>query len=357
MNLNYLNTKLNKGEKLNELEQAWFDWLTSSDENSTSQQRQDVFKQIGKKSDSPDYAPTWKSACPAELRNTSVIKNSTARKFDEGVTLSSNAADREANTWIVDSDSHIPFALSAVVAADIQRADEYYVHKNAEPGVSSNQFTPYEKNDKLQGYGIGQNCSTLINLREQREYQCWIGTYPTVDTDDFTLIKLGNGVAVQAATFGLKGSKQANDRLDSLFGIGRAKHCKKYEAKTRALDNALSKVFSPRPKYASDNTLTLDTCPVEGEESSWTPVSGDPLDQLIADEEFHHREREARLHLTKIRDHLGPDKWVLLMASLEKTNAEIAAECNANGGDTNAEAVKKRVQRVRKALQTLSCPL
>ena len=131
---------------------------------------------------------------------------------------------------------------------------------------------------------------------------------------------------------------------------------RKYQAKEQALVNALSRAFAPRQKYASDSTLSLDTSDADAEVGrDWIPVSNDPIDVLIQEEQQRCAATHSRRELGKIRKALGADKWVLLMASLDKTNAEIAADINRNGGDVNASTIQRRVHRIRQALVSLDC--
>lgn len=55
----------------------------------------------------------------------------------------------------------------------------------------------------------------------------------------------------------------------------------KYEAKAKSLDNALRLAFDARPKTASDTALSLDARAIEEEESSWVPVTGDLMAELV----------------------------------------------------------------------------
>ena len=292
--------------------------------------------------------PELFKGCPVELSGGyREVKNSTARKFDEGIKLDDCYLAREVRTWIVDSDENRPEFESEILRAEIQRLEEYNFENNKEGGPATT-WTEYDGG--IDGYGIGIGCSTLVDLRNNQDVP--------IDSSGFTLTKLPNGLKTQLKTFGKK----------IFIPVGRKGQSKKYENKEQALVNALTRAFAGRalrPSELVNNPLHLDTTGAEEDcGQAWIEGENDitkshcccPMFLMEYEEEQKRSVSVARRKLAEVRDYLGADKWVLLMESLQKTNAQIASEINANGGDTNTEAVKKKVQRIRKALRSLPCP-
>ena len=76
----------------------------------------------------------------------------------------------------------------------------------------------------------------------------------------------------------------------------------KYEAKAKALDNALSCAFRPRTKTASDTALSLDTTPIDGEEASWTPTTANRMVELAEAAEAYENQQLMRRILARMTD-------------------------------------------------------
>ena len=358
----------------------------------------DLFKQIGNKSDSPDYAPTWQSSCPKEVAGVEVKKNRTARKFDAisnaGLCFDDDYWEREPSSMSADASEvedeekiegstiylHGGYATAEDIERVINKIQPNYsryddTRKTAgqrafdraqrwescdvEPGLTGTgkpelnvqPFDGYKDSVPLQTIKVyvEDRCATQWvdsnpSVRHIPHYiNCWLST--CLPGPNSVTQHLDNGLQTQLDTFGRK----------IFIPVKNVSTSRKCQLKERALVNALSRAFSPRQKYASDSTLSLDTCPVEGNESHWTPISQSPMEVILAEECLELRTRLARHTLGKVRDHLGGDKWVLLMESLQKTSVQIAEEINANGGDTNSAAIRRRIKRVRDALASLKC--
>lgn len=183
--------------------------------------------------------------------------------------------------------------------------------------------------------------------------QRWVGCAPS----DLQVTEvLPQGLWEQIKAFGTRDQLRSLKKygiLDSLYGVKDTSSPRKYQLKVRALDKVLSCAFNSRGRTASDACLSLDTCPVEGEESSWTPVTEDPLWVLINGEEMQIRTSSARYELGRVRDHVGAEKYLLL---IDSANGMTSVELGEKYGK-DSRAMKKAVQRVKKACQALTCPL
>ena len=341
--------------------------------------------------------PDLFKGCPAELPGDyKVIKNETAREFDrqgpvitgldewdgkgefmlgwqkpgksdlkrnKTVKLSAKKAE-EKKQWVEENkrEDLIPYHKS--VTSKIERdylnkqdkKDKAYITAETGTGEIERNVVPFD--------GHQFRKPKVICLKPAaKDYQgLSFDGYTRPLCDEQTCLpgpgtRLENGLKTQLKEFGKR----------IFIPVGRKGQSKKYEKKEAALVNALSRAFSGRdlrPNEKVNRALSLDTCPVDGEDSLWLQGENDitkshcccPMFLMEYEEEQKRSVSVARYHLGRVREHLGAAKWDLLMESLQKTNAQIAAEINAAGGDTNTEAIKKSVQRIRKALRQLACP-
>lgn len=91
-------------------------------------------------------------------------------------------------------------------------------------------------------------------------------------------------------------------------GIRRhAKACTKWEKKEQALDNALRLAFNPRPQTAADNALSFDARALEEEESTWTPLTANPLEEMAETETvaWTYKQLEAGLNTLTAKQHMA----------------------------------------------------
>ena len=127
-----------------------------------------------------------------------------------------------------------------------------------------------------------------------------------------------------------------------LFG---AKKTKRYMAKQSALDL----VFAPRelrPCEQLSKALSLSTNENDDTNTTWIPISKDPLELMSANEQYSIRKRNAQEALASIKQLLGDERFELLVLSAEGMNAREIAE--KTGG--SYEAIKKSLQRIKKQL-------
>ena len=144
----------------------------------------------------------------------------------------------------------------------------------------------------------------------------------------------------------------------SLFGVKGVSSPRKYEHKQAAMNRALSEAFRPRelrPIEQFENPLHLSSNPDDEVGNSWTPVSADPLMEMLEKEEEKRRVRDTRIALKNLEKMVGSDKYKLLVMSAEgKTNKEISEELRSKGKDISPEAVKKALQRIRTQLKEVA---
>jgi hypothetical protein len=357
-----------------------------------NQQLKDAYEQLN------NMHPDLFKGCPAEVPGVEVKKNATARQFDActdaGLCFEDEFFEREPSSLTADASeveqessegSTIYIRNRYATPEDIERVvnkiRSHYVRYDdtrktegerafkssqassscqVEPGLTGTgspelnvqPFDGYKDTVPLRSLKVyvEDRCATQwvdgdSSSRSIPHFiNCWLST--CLPGPNSVTEHLENGLQEQLSIFGRK----------IFIPLKNASSPKKFQVKEKALVNALWRAFSPRQKYASDSTLSLDTCPIEGNEAAWTPVTESPMDVMLHEERQERRARRARHELVKVRDYLGGDKWVLLMESLRKTNAQIAHEINSKGGDTNTAAIQKRVRRVRNALQQLGCP-
>jgi hypothetical protein len=356
-----------------------------------NQQLKDAYEQLN------NMHPDLFKGCPAEVAGVEVKKNRTARNFDActdaGLCFEDEYFEREPSSLTADASEveqesnegstiylHGGYATLEDIERVANKIRSHYVRYDdtrktegerafnrsqassscqVEPGLTGTgspelnvqPFDGYKDSVPLRSLNVyvEDRCATQwvdgdSSTRHIPHYiNCWLSTCapgPNSVTEH-----LDNGLQEQLDTFGRK----------IFLPIKNASSPKKFQAKEKALVNALWRAFGPRQKYASDSTLSLDTCPIEGKEAAWTPITESPMDVMLYEERQERRARRARHELVKVRDHLGGDKWVLLMESLQKTAVQIAEEINGNGGDTNAAAIRRRLKRVRDRLASLKC--
>ena len=340
----------------------------------------------------------WDKDCPSELKNKRVKKTSTARKFDDfskaGLYFEDDYWEREPSSSSVDASEdedeektegstvylHGGYATDEDIERVTNKIQPHYSRYDdtrktegqrafdraqaweacdVEPGLTGTG-SPELNVQPFDGYKdvvplrslkvhVEDRCATqwVVNNSSTRHIphyiNCWLST--CLPGPNSVTQHLENGLQTQLDTFGRK----------IFIPVKNVSTSRKCQLKEKALVNSLWRAFSPRQKYASDSTLSLDTCPIEGNEAHWTPVTQSPMDIILAEECQELRARLARHTLVKVRDHLGGDKWVLLMESLQKTSVQIAEEITANGGDISAGAIRLRLKRIRDSLQTLGC--
>jgi hypothetical protein len=144
----------------------------------------------------------------------------------------------------------------------------------------------------------------------------------------------------------------------SLFGVKGVSTPRKYEHKQAAMQRALSEAFRPRDLYPQeliDNPLHLSSNPDDEVGNSWTPVTDNPIDSLIEQEEMDRRVAKALAELERLQTLLGKDKFQMLgMSANGMTNKEISDELRSQGKDVSPDAVKKALQRIRTQLKEVA---
>lgn len=126
----------------------------------------------------------------------------------------------------------------------------------------------------------------------------------TTITTEWDAEAVAEAVETQVATFGKVS-----------YGVKGTTSSKKAAYKEAALDKSLNAAF--KTKVHNDDALSLDTTV----DSDWTPVTGDPMDALIEEE------NETEAMIEKARAALSVDQWAMVLAKASgKSQREIAAD-------------------------------
>lgn len=170
--------------------------------------------------------------------------------------------------------------------------------------------------------------SKVATFSNQSDYKCSpVASYPSPSTEwDADAVDLA--VKTQVATFGKKS-----------YGVKGCTTQKKAALKAAALDKSLNAAFSPDIQNGKDHNLFLDP----GKDCSFGPVTADPMDALIEEEE-----NSAESLIAKAKAALTSDEWAMVLA---KANGATHAEMAETFGFFDHSGVGKKFKTIHKKVK------